>query len=359
MNPVLLVGAGQTLLPSIVQASFWIQQGVRVQWLCEQTQVYSTQMIKEYLAGVYSLDEISISVEELASEYGIELIRDKVALVLPKENRVIGESGKIYSYSCIVLDDESSHSDEDSVGVIPENLVNLKNAFTNSAQVQIVGGGIKGVELALNLSVSTEIQLTVSEKEKRLLPLYSKQASDCVHKMLIERGVLIQLGRHVYKTKESVTCIDATESKGSEYLKKSGLAVDVNGFLVVNSKLLSISSFNVFAVGKSSKVQGCESVKPNKAFMLKQGKILRDNIEAWLFKQKMIQHGRKELHTFSFVDLGGILISTGSENGLYFNRYVAIYHPLILRLKRESDLRWIQRYQRKEHFKSFFERFHH
>src|SRR5690606_23265758 len=100
------------------------------------------------------------------------------------------------------------------------------------------------------------LEIHLRSSHHRLLAGYSKKGSYYAEKLLRERGVQLHLGNNQRKIPPYDAFIADKNSYAPVLFRECGLALDTQGWVVVNPHLRSISNDSLYAVGRSSTVQG-------------------------------------------------------------------------------------------------------
>lgn len=371
MFKLVLVGAGHALLPSLIQAKSWVEQGLEVHLITADPYLYYSGMMPEYFGDVYSLDEIRIPVKELAEQNGIQCHIDFFTEIDVKNNIIKTSSGAEFSYdlAAFCIGGKTSASIDSSYSVKPfTELIKLKSEIENLIKKRpircgIIGGGAAGTELALNISARyphESLQLSIFDSQERLTPQFPKHVSAYVQKTLKDRNVSINFKAKKERIEYQLFdfLINATGVTGFSAFQNSGLALDSSGFIRVTDFLQSTSHKTIFAAGDCASILGNPDLSKIGIHAVTQGFILRDNLESELIKQKMIRKGNLKPKRFKPRKIEGLILSTGSHDGIWTTKNVAFIHPIFLQLKHEVDLRWILPYQNTSKKLALFYRLH-
>ncbi|MDE2621648.1 MAG: FAD-dependent oxidoreductase [Betaproteobacteria bacterium] len=332
---VALAGAGHAQL-GVLQAFRRGRMNAEVTLLSpEPFQIYSG-MLPGWIAGHYTLEECRIDLRPLAEKAGVNLVLDRVA-ALDADRHILrlaggGEIG--YDLLSINVGGEINLSLLREAG---EQLLPVKplNEFIQKWQavvgmaskrksfsVVVVGGGAAGVELALAVQYAlnkqcgkTRVALVASEKG--LLAAHDSQVSEVIRKLLRQRGIelyetiargvkgglLLGDGLRLFPD----VIIAATGSAAPDWIRRSNLEVDGNGFVVVDATLSSISHRDVFAAGDIC-VRADTDMARSGVHAVKAGPVLAHNLAAFLNAEALTcYHPRKN---------SLYLLATGPKNAV-------------------------------------------
>jgi selenide, water dikinase len=144
-----------------------------------------------------------------------------------------------------------------------------KNYKKDILKVNVIGGGAAGLEIALCLQSRFKKTLPLVRTQLEILDrnsnfekgLGSVSLANKIHSALISRKIETKFNSKVLKIEDGCLmmdddskisfdlCLYAAGSQAPPFIKESGMKIDENGYLLVNSKLQSISHPNVFAAG--------------------------------------------------------------------------------------------------------------
>ena len=168
-------------------------------------------------------------------------------------------------------------------------------------RVAVVGAGAGGVELLLAMQYRLQrefvalgrdinlLQFHLLGSEPTILPTHNAGVRQRFMRVLAERGVMLHLGSPVTQVQTNrLVCANGqaietdeimwvTQAGGAPWLQDTGLALDANGFLVVNDCLQSITDPLVFAAGDIAAMQNHPLPKAG-VFAVRQGQPLADNL---------------------------------------------------------------------------------
>ncbi|MFZ1811226.1 MAG: FAD-dependent oxidoreductase [Candidatus Nitrotoga sp.] len=241
-------------------------------------QIYSG-MLPGWIAGHYSLSECRIDLRPLAASAGARLIFAQVVGIDAKRCRISLSDGMHLDYDGLSLD-VGSEADLSLLEVAGERLLPIKplgnfvqrwSAILNAASQQdhyrlvVVGGGAAGVELAFAVQYAfatrrcKQASVALVASEGGILPGHASGVKHRVRELLGQRGIMLYQAQAV-GTLEGVALsngqslfadciIAATGARPPAWLRNSGLALDEQGYVLVDAQHRSISHFNVFAAG--------------------------------------------------------------------------------------------------------------
>lgn len=362
------------MLPAIDAAGAWTAEGVRVTLIDGNAFLYYSGMVPEYLGGVYTRDEVRINLDALCQRAGIRFV-DRPAVHLDPERRTVTTAdGATYSYDVAALDVGAQNPGPPQHAVrtkplyhietVEEQLRTTLNEEQQHLSLVVAGGGAAGVEIALNITGrfaahgrSNALALTLVEGADRLLPAFPSGMSAYVTRQLEDRGARIACDTRVHEVAQGGVVLDdgrelnadlvlwSTGSVGPELFEDAGLVCDDRGFARVTNTLQCMGFPRLFAAGDCATVAGHESLDKVGVHAVKQGPVLRTNLDTAL---RAVRAGRPphtwSLDPFAPYPVAPLILSTGRRDGVWTAGPLWLHGRPILRLKHWVDRRWIRRY---------------
>ena len=241
-------------------------------------QIYSG-MVPGWMAGHYCLSECRIDLRPLAESAGARLIFAHVVGIDAKRRRVLLSDGMHLDYDGLSLD-VGSEADLSLLEAAGERLLPIKplgdfvqrwpTILTAALQqnyyrLVVVGGGAAGVELAFAAQHAFATQrckqasVALVASESGILPGHANGVKQCARALLEQRGITLVQAQAV-GTSEGVALsngqslsadciIAATGARPPAWLRNSDLALDKQGYVLVDAQHRSVSHPNVFAAG--------------------------------------------------------------------------------------------------------------
>ncbi|MGL5035813.1 MAG: FAD-dependent oxidoreductase, partial [Microcystaceae cyanobacterium] len=353
INPkIVLVGGGHS---HAILLRLWGLQPLKNVDLTLITDVENTPysgMLPGYLAGFYDFQQTHINLTDLAKFAGAKIIVDQAIALDLAQNRVQCLKTGDIDFDYLLIDIGSTPKLDPIPGieyVIPakpvpvllqtwEKLLNqVKLNPELPINLTIVGGGIGGVELALNMrsrlanllqkagKSPENVKLTLIHRGERLLNNYSLKTSQLVTNLLRQNKILFYEQETIQEISQllesssyletrglnplpvgsesnqtiidqdnyQITCQSGlnfttnaifwvTQATPATWITKSGLHTDDRGFILIDSTLRSLSHPHIFATGDIASLVNHPSPKAG-VFAVRQGQPLFVNL------QKLIQ----------------------------------------------------------------------
>lgn len=349
IKTVVIAGGGHASLPVIKMGKKWAKHHIEIKLISAHTYLIYSGALPQYMAGFYRWNQTAVNLELLCKRYGISFTADKVVSVDKDQNVIETSSGKIISYDVLLLNVGASTQpvfDGENVSPVKpmSKLLDLRKKILNGSikHLLIAGGGAAGAELALNLShpaCTNRPQITIAEKNDRILSAFPKKLSDDVTAVLKNRGVTV-LTRHKIneseKEKFDHTILAAGNLAGTISIKHD-FKTGASGRILTEKNLRVKDETHVFAAGDTADVNG-NNYRQIGVHAVKQGVVLRQNIKAILLKKSLAEY--KPYYT------NPLIISNGTESAFYVMNNIILKGRIYAILKYILDMRWLDKYTR-------------
>ncbi|MEG4943839.1 FAD-dependent oxidoreductase [Microcoleus sp. F4-D5] len=342
MKDLVLIGGGHS--HAIVLKMFGIKPlpGVRLILISDVLHAPYSGMLPGHVAGFYNYDRCHIDLRSLAEFAGCQILVDRAIAIDFNKNLVICQTRPPVNFDLLSVDIGSTPATLSVPGAteyaiaakpVPEFLASWNQLISERQnhpekplRIVIVGGGAGGVELALNMqsrlgkeegrgkreekrgkreeNLSSEIHLFHSGAE--LMQGHNQRVRRRLQEIIISRGIQLHLKEKVCavekmerETNSQITITDyqiscksgfklkcdrifwVTQASAPNWIGKSGLATDSNGFMQVNDCLQSVSHPNVFGAGDIAAMVNYPRPKAG-VFAVRQGKPLFENLQQFL-----------------------------------------------------------------------------
>ena len=356
-----LIGGGHThaiVLRKIGMAG--VPAGVRLTLITNLVDTPYSGMLPCHISGLYDFDQSHIDLRPLTRFANCRLIMDEVVAVDADQQVIQCRHHPPMRYDALSIDIGSTPGTVSVPGAkehaIPAKPVpNLLRAWrsylqglegADSATVGIVGGGVGGVELALNMQVRLQqlvgnrAEVHVFHRRAQLATGRSRATQRQLAKIFRDRNIHTHLSESVCGVEpmaanavqvlcESglrVSCDRAfwvTNASAAPWLAHTGLTTDKDGFILVGDTLQTLSHENVFAVGDVATMANHPRPKAG-VFAVRQGPPLYDNLHRYLAKQRL-RPFKPQRQFLNIIDLGtgGAIASRGrwSAESVWFRRW--------------------------------------
>lgn len=278
MKRLVLAGGGHAHLAVLSALARRPLKGVEVTLVTPDSKQAYSGMLPGWIAGHYTRPEIEIDLESLARRADVTLLQDSIGAMDANSRCVALSDRRQLDYDVLSLD-VGSEIDTSWLETLGERLLPLRplgdflerwpgilaRARDRAGfQVAVVGAGAAGIEVALAVRhafdrerINGKVYL-VAPRDKFLAghgPGARRRAADWVRRAGVERHV-----GHAVGTREGLLLPDggtipvdrviaATGAAPPCWLQLSGLRLDEQGYVAVDSYHRSVSHNDVFAAG--------------------------------------------------------------------------------------------------------------
>ncbi len=315
LKDIVLVGGGHTHVSVLRMFGMKPMPGVRLTLITRDIHTPYSGMLPGYVAGHYDYDEVHIDLGPLARFAGARLYHGEVEGIDLGEQLVHVPGRPPVHYDLLSINTGSRPRTIDAPGALEHALPvkpidrwlrdwqTLQARVLNSQgdfRILVVGGGAGGVELAL--STQHHLQGLLHEQGDQLFRLHYELLTDGPEilpthnagvrrrfmRVLGERGIAVHLNSKVVGVEPNGVQVESgdfhpadavlwvTYAAAPEWPRKSGLAVDKEGFIAVDRELRSISHPQVFAAGDIASMP--EPRPKSGVFAVRQGPVLTENL---------------------------------------------------------------------------------
>lgn len=344
---LILAGGGHASLPLIKMGHHWKKKNLSVTLVSAEPYLVYSGALPQYMGGFYEWHETAINLKKLCERYGVEFIRARVDSVDSQKQLITTETGQELGYDYLVINvGAATKADAKSENIYPvkpmSRLLRLKEKFESGLchNLLILGGGAAGTEIALNLShpgCGYQPQITLVEKNSRLLEGFPLRSTEIVTETLKKRGVDVQTG--AYSGQPDADNFDAVIlATGNEPESVNISHPFSNGSsnrILTDRTLLVHGSNNVFAAGDTANVDDAGHPQIG-VHAVKQGILLRQNIEAL--------HDGKPLKKYRSYPINPLIISNGPDRAIFTAGRFSLSGKYFAVLKYVLDMHWMEKY---------------
>jgi len=344
---LLLVGAGHahaTLLSALAKAPLF---GARITLVSPGgAQLYSG-MLPGVIAGHYRPDEARIDIARLAEHVYAEFVQGTVEALDPATRTARLQDGRELRYDVASInvgsltDTAIPGSVEHAIGVKPFEAFMQRLSGSKARDVAVVGGGAAGAELAMairhrgaGVSLYSDRTAFPPGLARRLAAALRHTGVDFRQGMAvhaIEPGPVVLAGasRQAFDL-----VVLATAAAPLEWPRRSGLATDERGFILVDASLRSISHPEVFAAGDCATLRDAPHPKSG-VYAVRHGAVVLANLRK-LLNGEALEAYRPQKRVL-------LLISTGARSAIAARGGWTAEGRWVWRWKDWIDRRWIRR----------------
>ncbi len=325
-----LVGGGHSHAIFLKQWGKKPLKGVELTLISDVVQAPYSGMLPGYLAGFYGLADTHIDLIALAHFAQAHFVLDTAITLDSSSKTVTGRRSGPMTFDYLSLDIGSTPQLPAMPGaeyIVPAKPVpwlltawdnfcqSLANRNSQPVHLTIVGGGIGGIELALNCQARLQrhfqasnqnpdlAQVVLIHRHERLLNHYPPQISQYFAQILQQRGIqclyqtnieqIQALAPDTYQVTTTTTApflthllLGVTQASPASWIQTSGLTTDDRGFILVDDTLRSPSHPDIFATGDIASQIHYPRPKAG-VFAVRQGKPLWNNLQRLLQGQPL------------------------------------------------------------------------
>lgn len=377
---LLLAGAGHAhigllrrLVTGQLESTGFKGAAIDIALISEHPQTIYSGMLPGWMAGHYSLDDISIDIKSLCMRAGVRFIQQSIVQVDAASNMVAttGDERLALDYDVLSLNtgaetdmrwldkrdsyaktDKDASTDVIAIRPLSEFITHWQQILAEARQASqyqlaIVGAGAAATELVMAAQVALQHinrnhQVTLVCGEHLLSgfnPRFQQRVIRQLHrhdiKIVHERATGYHDG-HLLTAHDTLTMnavIAATGVVGSAWTAATDLQTVDNGFIAVNAMQQSVSHPNVFAVGDvATRVD--KDVAHSGVHAVHGGAIEADNLLAYL-KDESMQDYQPKINTL-------YLLSCGDKYAIASWGAISLQGRGLWYLKRYIDQRFVK-----------------
>ncbi len=371
-SDLVLVGGGHSHLFVLKHFAMHPLPGVRITLVTRDLHTPYSGMLPGFIAGHYDYDDVHIDLLPLAHYAGARVIHAEVCAIDAERSQVFIDGRPTLDYEFLSINIGSRPAMPRAEDVVENRLAvkpvdrfisawhELEQGLQNNREdlrLAIIGGGAGGVELALSLDYRARqlsrargrLKPVIVTDQDRLLPGHNDGVRRRFVRTLKQRSIQVHYEHPVTGFEDGLVmgefdtpiaadaAIWVTHASPATWLRNSGLALNEQGFIAVNSSLQSLSHDNVFASGDVAAVDGFPRPKSG-VFAVRQGAPLARNLTRRLM--------RRELKPFRPQKRFLSLISTGAQFAVASRGGWVLQGKWCWWLKDKIDRRFIDRFTR-------------
>lgn len=374
VKDLVLIGGGHSHVAVLKKFAMNPIPGVRLTLIARDVHTPYSGMLPGYVAGHYSFDEAHVDLRPLCRFAEAGLYHDEAVRIDVANNRVLCAKRPPVKFDVLSINIGSRPQLQNVPGaaqfatpVKPINrfvdkwhaLAERVMSMPGPHRIGIVGAGAAGVEMILAIQFRLQTLLRAAgrkdevlechliSRSPRILPRFSDAVARRFERVLQERGV------HVHTEVEATQVSDGavllsdgrtialdevlliTGASAPDWLRQSGLDVDVDGFPMVDDCLRSTSHASIFLAGDVAAVVNHPREKAG-VYAVRQGPPLADNLRRALLGQA--------LKPFSPQKAALALISTGNKYAVAARSGYSIEGRILWAWKDWIDRRWMAKY---------------
>ncbi len=326
------MGGGHSHAIVLRQLGMQPLEGVRLTLITNLVDTPYSGMLPCHISGLYSFDDSHIDLRPLANFAGCQLVMDEVIALNPEQRVLKCANHPDISYDVLSINVGSTPTTVDIPGAaewtIPAKpvpkllqawgdlLKDIRQHPQDPIELAIVGGGVAGVELILNMQARILRLLEELGRPPEQLTFHlvhrgadvangrNRWTRQHLRQLMQKRRIQLHLNESVVEVKASpegarhhcqlisdsgltLSCdrvFWVTNASAPKWLQGSGLALDPDGFIAVADTLQSQSHPTVFAAGDVATMVNHPRPKAG-VFAVRQGPPLFENLRRILRDQ--------------------------------------------------------------------------
>ncbi len=358
---LVLIGGGHANVQILQKFCMNRIKGVHTILISENFEATYSGMTPGYIHRDFSIEEISIDLQRLCFNAGATFIRDKVIKLETNYKRVVLKNfpsinydllsintGSISNTKGIKIEKFSKYFFAKPISSLVNNLGQIDKIINKKSRISIIGGGVASYELAFSLLRRYENNLKITIFGKNILKEknLNEKTKKNLKKISSNLGIKEYLGEVVSITQTNLILNNGEKfesdltliSSGADvetWLSDSSLNKDKNGFIVVDSNLLS-SDKNIFVTGDACTVE--DNLRPKSGVMaVRQGQVLKENIFSKLIGMPLIKFKAQKNWLY--------LIGTHESKALLNYFFLSFHGRWCWKLKEWIDKRFINKFK--------------
>lgn len=361
MQKLILAGAGHAHLHIIKNLITNPLSDVEVVLISPSDYQYYSGMFSGYTEGIYELDEIRVSLEELSEQANLSWYKQAVVSVDPEQKILLTDQGEVLSYDALSFDIGSLTAHTDLKGV-KEYARRIKPNYHFPEMIQqmresknpiIVGGGIAGTEIALSLQCwrskhGYDTPVTLLSGSPRLLENYPETTSKKITDIVENSGIDLYVNEKVQEMNSTKVITDDNKfnykdvmwlagPRAPELFRLSNLPIDDEGYLQVESTLQVEKYPSIFGAGDCVTLSHAPDTPKNGVFAIREAPVLWENIKGFLSTGEG-QHYKPQSKYLA-------IMSIGNKEGFLLYGSIALKGKLAWLLKHRIDKKFMDTYK--------------
>ena len=373
LRDIVLIGGGHSHVGVMRMFAMQPVPGVRLTVLCRDTDTPYSGMLPGYIAGHYGFDDVHIDLRRLAQFAGARFIRAQVTGIDRTAKRVLLSGRPPVPYDIASINIGSTPQ----LGSVPgaaDHAVPVKPIFEfnqrwlallervkrhiGTMRIAVVGGGAGGVELLLAMQYRLNNELRALGRDPAslqfhlftngaILPTHNGWVRKMFEKVLAERGVEVhrdgevtRVGAAQLTTARGQTfaadeIMWVTRAGGAAWLADTGLALDPEGFILVDATLQTVTDPALFAAGDIAAMVDHPLEKAG-VFAVRMGRPLAENLRRVVEGRAPVAY-RPQRRWLA-------LISTGDRNAVASRGWLGFRGAWVWRWKDWIDRRFMTKF---------------
>ncbi len=352
---LVLVGGGHTHALLLKMLSMKPIAGLELILVSPEGLTAYTGMLPSHIAGHFNYHDMHIDLRQIAKAAGASFYQDEVALINADRKELLFRQRPPLSFDLLSINvgSEPSPIPGDSLNVIGIKPVKyfMEHVLSLSplAPIIIAGGGLGGIEIALNLRARGFSDISLVHSGAALLSQYSLALQSRIKAILLNKGIKLELSTRVERAEEGKAFLSngkvlnflglyrATDARAPAWLAQSELAVDAKGFLKVDPYLRALGRSYIFAAGDCAGIEGLPRAKAG-VFAVRAAKPLYRNIRRYVSAQSLKPIKLQKDHL--------LILTLGDKRAIAIRRGFSVEGNWVWAWKRKIDQKFMAKFQK-------------
>lgn len=325
MKNLLLAGGGHghiNILKKLIKSPL---KDINITLITDYGRQYYSGMISGFVEGIYTEDDISFDVRELAKRANVNYVEEKIILI-DKNKQVVTTENNEYNYDFLSINLGSianvnfSVDDNGVLNVKPiSELIETKESFLKKGfkdevkKIYFIGGGASGVELAFSFKKAFKnFDITIITSGE-ILENFNEKSRTKVKKILKKKNIKLIEGEQVRKIEEHVIETENAKFEFDYVFLTSGFKgvdvkyidfdVDDRNYVTVDERLMVDQ--NIFAMGDSANIYKYPNLPKAGVFAIREAPILLENLMSALRNSGDKKSYEPQLKYLQILNCGG------------------------------------------------------
>jgi selenide,water dikinase len=362
-----MVGAGHVHLEILRRLALDPVPGLETTIVSLEERHFYSAMTPGYLAGQYTIDDISSDVPAIARRAGAQCMIGCAARLDPGGRLVGLEDGRTLPYDLVSFNIGSllAGADNRAAGHIErikplQRVTGLKGRLdalrrddrAGPVRLVVIGAGAGGVEVACAAAAALDGRartITLVDRDPTILNEYGGGFRRLAERALGARGIGLRLGTGVTAVEATRVQLEhgdalptdltiwLTGPEGAPFLSASGLPAEDRGFLWITDTLQSIADARVFAVGDCGTFTQYPTLAKSGVHAVREAPVLWHNLRAAARGEPLARY-RPQRSSLS-------ILNTSDGRALLHYRGFHSWSGWAWRLKDRIDRGFMRKYQ--------------
>ena len=356
---LVLIGGGHAQIAVLKSLAMKPIEGLQITLITDVLMAPYSGMLPAHLEGLWSFDEMHIDLARLASFAGADIITSPVRAIDGMAKIIFIKDRPPMRYDICAINAGAVPSIEDIKGAdkhaiavkpIAHFLAKLPQAIEDNTNINIIGAGVAGIEIAFALHKrfnAQPIDIHVFSRSKTLLAKMPPKAGIIIDRLAKERGINLHYDVEIQqiddtdliakdgKAYPSGLNLIVTGVKAAPFVSSLSDGLNNDGFISVDTSLQSPVYEGLFACGDVASIIGHAREKAG-VFAVRAGAILAQNIRRAIYDKKLLKWTPQKHYL--------ALIGTSDGKALAVRNGMVHHHKMWFHLKQKIDLEFMNKF---------------